>query len=711
MRTILSILSLFLCLTLSAQKLTIENFTEKSNDLTARTEPRKDNNGNACALVKVRLAAEGAQFEGNVIGTVSYSTSEYNVYMSGGSKRLTVKLSGYLPCEVTFAEHGTESLTSLTTYVLTITGVATVVSQPQAVRTKTGWIIIDSKPSGAAVYINDEFVGNTPLDSYKQPYGTYSYRVEKPNYHSASGTVELNAAQAERTITLKPAFGSISVSSNVNGATVLLDGKSTSKTTPCTLTEIPSGSHIIVLQKEKYAPMQYNVTVEDGLESRVNGNLSARFASVTINTLKGATILIDNERKGTSSITDDLMEGYYDVEVRLSHHKNATRQIQVVAGQPQTITINPVPIYGSLDIVSSPRSANITIDGKSYGQTPYTVEQLLEGEHMVTLSLEGYAKETRSVTISEGQTASVSAMLQMGCQITISTKEPGSTIYIDGREVGPSPYTGTLPFGTHTAYAMLNGKKTSEQRIVSSEGTGVLPSVVLSFFGSKTFTVKGVSFTMIPVEGGTFQMGATPEQKKPLDNEKPVHSVTLSSYYIGETEVTQALWEAVMGNNPSRFKGSSNPVENVSWNDCQEFISKLNSITGQRFRLPTEAEWEYAARGGNKSRGYKYSGRNNIFDVAWYGVNSRNKTHPVKTKQPNELGIYNMSGNVWEWCQDWFDDYSSSPQTNPTGASSGSDRVNRGGSWYDYARYCRVAYRSGITPGRRCDDLGLRLVL
>ncbi|MGN1235902.1 MAG: formylglycine-generating enzyme family protein [Bacteroidaceae bacterium] len=234
------------------------------------------------------------------------------------------------------------------------------------------------------------------------------------------------------------------------------------------------------------------------------------------------------------------------------------------------------------------------------------------------------------------------------------------------------------------------------------------PRVVLY---DKTFRVGGVEFVMKPVEGGTFTMGATSEQQDPYDDEKPTHQVTLSSYYIGETEVTQALWTAVMGNNPSRFKGDNNPVEQVSWNDCQEFISKLNSITGKIFRLPTEAEWEYAARGGKESKGYQYSGSNYLDDVAWYTDNSGSKTHIVKTKQPNELGIYDMSGNVWEWCQDWKGSYSTGSQTNPKGPSSGSHRVNRGGSWFNFARLCRSAYRDDSTPGSRLSGLGLRLVL
>ena len=219
---------------------------------------------------------------------------------------------------------------------------------------------------------------------------------------------------------------------------------------------------------------------------------------------------------------------------------------------------------------------------------------------------------------------------------------------------------------------------------------------------------------MVWVSGGTFTMGATSEQgSDAFDSEKPAHSVTLSGYYIGKYEVTQAQWKAVMGNNPSYFKGDNLPVEQVSWNDVQEFIRKLNQQTGKSYRLPTEAEWEYAARGGSNSRGYKYSGSNNIGSVAWYDGNSGNTTHAVGTKSPNELGIYDMSGNVYEWCQDWYGSsyYSNSPQRNPQGPASGSDRVCRGGSWIYSARGFRVSFRDYYSPVIRSYDLGFRLVL
>ena len=232
----------------------------------------------------------------------------------------------------------------------------------------------------------------------------------------------------------------------------------------------------------------------------------------------------------------------------------------------------------------------------------------------------------------------------------------------------------------------------------------------LCLSADESFTVNGVSFAMVPVAGGTFTMGATSEQGTNIDsNEKPTHQVTLSSYMIGKTEVTQELWLAVMGSKPNYFRGDNLPVEQVSWDDCQKFITKLNALTGKNFRLPTEAEWEYAARGGNMSQGYKYSGSNEIGDVAWYDNNSGNKTHSVATKAPNELGIYDMSGNLWEWCSDWYGSYSSTAQTNPTGPDSGSNRIIRGGSWGHDLLDCRVAIRGAIGQTSRSIGFGLRL--
>ena len=222
-----------------------------------------------------------------------------------------------------------------------------------------------------------------------------------------------------------------------------------------------------------------------------------------------------------------------------------------------------------------------------------------------------------------------------------------------------------------------------------------------------------LNIEMVYVAGGTFTMGASDSEPEVVSGEKLAHSVTLSSYYIGKYEVTQKQWVEIMGSNPSNFKGDNLPVENVSWDDIQEFIRKLNARTGKNYRLPTEAEWKFAARGGNSSRGYKYSGSDNLDAVAWYYGNSGNKTHAVGTKSPNELGIYDMTGNVSEWCQDWYGEnyYSHSPSSNPQGPSSGSGRVLGCGSWLSDARSSRVSCRGSAAPDFRYGDHGFRLVL
>ena len=244
---------------------------------------------------------------------------------------------------------------------------------------------------------------------------------------------------------------------------------------------------------------------------------------------------------------------------------------------------------------------------------------------------------------------------------------------------------------------------------------GIEPTLIAT--GNREFTVNGVTFKMMAVEGGTFAMGATRSQNGSDYNqmEKPVHMVTLSDYYIGQTEVTQALWQAVMGSNPSNFTGDLNcPVEMVSWNDCQQFITKLNQMTGMNFRMPTEAEWEFAARGGIKNRGFKFAGSNVLDNVAWYNSNAEGTTHPVGTKAPNELGIYDMSGNIYEYCQDRIDNdfaYPSEPQVNPTGQETGDSRIIRGGSIEYGDDNCRVARRWGDATYAKWKDQGLRLAL
>lgn len=218
---------------------------------------------------------------------------------------------------------------------------------------------------------------------------------------------------------------------------------------------------------------------------------------------------------------------------------------------------------------------------------------------------------------------------------------------------------------------------------------------------------------MVFVKGGTFTMGCTPEQGVDCDKTaKPTHQVTVNDFYIGKYEVTQSQWKEVMGNNPSKFEGKFKPVENVNWDDVQKFIRKLNQRTGLNYRLPTDAEWEYAARGGTLSKGYKYSGSNDIKEVAWCGHNSNDVTHDVGTKKANELGIHDMCGNIYEWINDWYSVYSSEPQSNPKGPETGTDHILRGGSWSNNnAIYLTIVHRFWTEHSDRTKFFGFRLAL
>ena len=257
-------------------------------------------------------------------------------------------------------------------------------------------------------------------------------------------------------------------------------------------------------------------------------------------------------------------------------------------------------------------------------------------------------------------------------------------------------------------------------RIVRVE-TIAYPSSFDSSINSLTESVNGVAFEMVKVDGGSFQMGATPEVNfdnsvlengmQVMDYSRPIHKVYVNDFYIGKYEVTQKLWKAVMGNNPSEFKGDDLPVENVSWMDANVFISLLNKKTGKNYRLPTEAEWEFAARGGNQSKKYAYSGGNNPDTVAWHLFNSDNKTHPVGQLLPNELNLYDMSGNVWEWCYDWFAPYTENPQHNPHGPQNGDFRIFRGGSWFYVSLDSKTANRNGSRPNEAFNYVGFRLAL
>ena len=306
---------------------------------------------------------------------------------------------------------------------------------------------------------------------------------------------------------------------------------------------------------------------------------------------------------------------------------------------------------GTIEVKSQPVGSEVFIDDISVGKTPLTFSKLIPGKHKIAIKHEGYYDYESSINITEGKVTAIDENLAKSCDI----------------------------FRT-------------DDRI--------------------TISTRGVTFNMIKIKGGTFLMGGNPQQRRPIPAELPAHRVTLSDYYIGETEVTNALWSTVMGSNPSDISiaGDNLPVNDVSWEDCQRFITRLSSLTGLNFFLPTEAQWEYAARGGGASRGYEYSGSNKAKDVGWYKDNHKTRSR-VASLKPNELGVYDMSGGVWEWCSDWYAPYKAEAQDNPKGPAVGTHKVFRGGCYINKEQELRVANRGSGIPSLAANALGLRVVL
>lgn len=498
-------------------------------------------------------------------------------------------------------------------------------------------------------------------------FGVHNYTISAKDYYKESGEVIVNDLKQKKivNIDLKPAFGWLNISSASSAGAHVYVGDDMIGQAPIQGYQLTSGTYQVKIIKQMYKSYDAEITVTDGNTTDINPVLLPDFTELRLSVDNNAEIWMNGEHKGNGFWSGRVMAGTYNMETRKSGHRPVSEYVVVRSDSPvQSLTLQaPTPIYGSLSLTSNPEESEVYIDGAYFGQTPLYLPQVLIGSHSVQLRKSGKSDWTGGVIIEEDKMSEVTAVLEGG---TSGTQSPD----LKKRDVN-----------------------FSDHKTISHENLPV--------------------FDMIMVEGGTFSMGATPEQADDAaEDEKPVHRVTLSDYYIGETEVTQQLWKAVMDSNPSRFPGDDRPVENVSWNDCQKFIKKLNSMTGMKFRLPTEAEWEYAARGGRHSAKTIYSGSNNIDEVAWNKGNSSKMTHEVKTRKPNELGIYDMSGNVWEWCNDIYGKYSSASQTNPSveGASS-SSHILRGGNYSYNKSSCRVSYRYFNTVLNRTDACGFRLVL
>ena len=507
-------------------------------------------------------------------------------------------------------------------------------------------------PAGATISIDDKVVGTSPLEGIKHSRGQHEVKISKEGYETIIEKHNFGSAPVILNRVLKENYvepATLYVNSSPEGAKVVIDGQNVGFT-PLNGYKISKGYHQILLIKEGYDTL-------------------------------------------------DVSEQIH------SEQKMIDRQL-VKAEVKKSM----------LYFFTKPAGATVVIDSITIGQTPINRYSIPQGKHKIKIELEGYESITKD-TIVSNTTCIIDLQLQQKvvqpALFSIGTDPIDAEVYLNDTLIGKTPI---IDYPVKPGDYTLEVKKKSHEPYATTlkfeQGKPLQLTQTLISTEPKTFNASGVEFKMIRVVGGTFTMGATPEQTNSYPDEKPAHEVTLSSYYIGETEVTQALFEAVMGRNPSAATGDlNNPVESVMWDDCIEFVHRLNAITGGNFRLPTEAEWEYAARGGNKSAFTLYAGSNELSKVAWNYENSSRYPHPVKTLEPNELGIYDMSGNVWEWCSDYKGDYPLEAQTNPQGPALGSERIIRGGGFSDEdTRNYRTAVRNYNLPGGCLNYIGFRIV-
>ncbi len=458
---------------------------------------------------------------------------------------------------------------------------------------------------------------------------------------------------------------------------------------------MPQGSRMLKVKHPYYPPIivtfanysmeklesnrtyELMLTVSGGIQSSQTQTLTIKYTPIE------ATVLVDNKRiKGSDGVAmANFPIGQHSFVVFCDGYESEEGMVKLKASAPSNLQITlskeaKTALASTMGKEATNQNSVNSQNVKFFGKV---VD--VNGEPIIGAAIKENGTDNWAITDMEGN-------------FFIDAKSPTVTITV--LYVGWQSKQVELTAGHKEQITLIENKKKESETA-----------------NSISIPVKdGINIEMIKVEAGTFMMGATKEVKEPYKIELPAHEVLLTEdYYIGKYEVTQALWNVVMDSKYSTNDGDLLPKNYVSWNDCQEFIEKLNKITGLKFRLPTEAEWEYAARGGKKSKRYLYSGSNNVLDVAWYDGNSSNKRHPVGTKQANELGIFDMGGNVSEWCQDLWGQYQNDSQINPLGSSAGTKHVLRGGNYFFDIRICYLSYRMFAESNYKDALAGFRLAL
>ncbi|HZK08742.1 MAG TPA: SUMF1/EgtB/PvdO family nonheme iron enzyme [Bacteroidales bacterium] len=621
---------------------------------------RRDQNGNYCAAIQMVSDMDGFSYDSfdGIVGDILDNPGEDIVYLTKSERVLKIFRIGYEPLQIILSDHGVV-LKEREIWQIKIAGNESADVLPVTFR---------FTPTDASLFIDGKTVGKELTQNLS--IGKHQIRLEKTGYQAIEKTVTVNEKQVFFEWQMeKVSDAGLQITTTPAGAVIFLDGVKLGESPVSAF--YPPGTYPIKITKDGCISIENEMLEVKLPQTTKSYTLDDNVGQLTINTRPEATVYFNEE---PVSNPQKVKLSPQLVKIKVTMPKAADLEQQIVLKKDDDIVLDMYPDIqvGTLQVAVTPFDAKIELTGdageKHTVEGMKIFEEIPVGTYTIKVSAAGYTTVTETATVKQAEII----------KKTINLAKPNADN--------------------------------------ASTGVGT--------------TISADGLEMILVTGGTFTMGCASEQGDCETDEKPTHQVTVSDFYIGKYEVSQEQWREVMGastsfgsahqpalSSPSYFKDCDDcPVEMVSWDDVQEFIKKLNQKTGKEYRLPTEAEWEYASRGGAKSdversrnADFKYAGSNNIDEVAWYDGNSGSKTHQVGLKKPNELDIHDMSGNVWEWCSDWYGNYSSGSQTNPQGSSSGSYRVLRGGSWSNLAGDCRVPIRIDGTPDGRYHDGGFRL--
>ncbi|MCX6136862.1 MAG: SUMF1/EgtB/PvdO family nonheme iron enzyme [Ignavibacteriales bacterium] len=544
--------------------------------------------------------------------------------------------------------------------------------------------------------------------------GEHIVKVSKGGYRPEEKTINVSSSEVYFSFTLQAGkVAAVTIRSVPSGAQVFINGVLKGETDTDLL--LSPGAYTVKISKSGYVDVEKAITIRETGNSPLLATLEKNSGTLelVLNPPDATVLLNDIDYTGKCLLT--LQPGLYAAIIRKTGYASVSDKIEIIRGKTVKRSYNLEKSIGVVELSVSPADARVLINKNDY--TGKSSVELPAGRYKIEVQKTGFYDQSETVEIVHGgrirkefKLSAKSGTLRFSAapvEAKAQLLRNGSIVYSwEGEKVQKG-----IPVGEYELSVSASGYAAQRISIRIEENKTTLEEIVLKKIVKKDYpsgTTSSLAGEFVFVKGGTFKMGSNES-----DDEKPIHSVAVSDFYIGKYEVTQKQWRMVMGNNPSNFRGDNLPVERVSWNDVQEFIKRLNEREGRAiYRLPTEAEWEYAARGGSLSRGYIYCGSNTLGDIGWYGGNSDNRTHPVGTRQPNELGIFDMTGNVWEWCLDWYGAayYANSPGENPPGPPSGSSRVLRGGTWYYLEYSCRVAYRDDDWPDLKDFGLGFRLL-